>query len=68
MPAEEWVARYGHLLLNWSHDEYAYGDPRLDAWVRTVPRIFADAALVERLRDQFLTPAERAAIADDDGT
>jgi hypothetical protein len=68
MPAEEWVARHGHLLMNWSHDEYTYGDPALDAWVRAVPLVYADKVLVERLRDQFLTPAERAAIADDDGT
>src|SRR5450759_4352653 len=53
--------------MNWSHDEYRYGDPALDAWVRAVPLVYADKALVERLRDQFLTPAERASIADDDG-
>jgi hypothetical protein len=68
IPAEEWVARYGHLLTTWSHDEYTYGDPGLDAWVRAVPRIHADKALMERLRHQFLTPADRAAIAVDDGT
>ena len=68
MPAEEWVARFGHLILLWSFDEYGYGDPYLDAWVREVPRIYADRDRLEELRARYLTPAERAEIENDDGT
>jgi hypothetical protein len=68
MPADEWVARYGHLILLWGFDEYSYDDPYLDAWVREVPRIYADTDRLEALRARYLTPAERAEIENDDGT
>jgi hypothetical protein len=67
VPVEEWVARNAHLLVTWGFGDFSYGDPELDAWVHAVPEIYGDKARLEDLQERYLTRAERAAMADDDG-
>jgi hypothetical protein len=53
VPAKEWVARYGQLLLPCGGERFAYGDPELGAWVSEVRRICRDEGQLQQLREHL---------------
>jgi hypothetical protein len=62
LPPEEWAARHGHTVGSSSFADYRYAARGLDDWIQRVHAVLRSPALLERVRDTFLTPAEREAI------
>lgn len=64
---EEWVARYGHTLVLGHIFTLRYADPVTDRWMARVFALHRSFEASELLRQQFLTPAEWAAIVHSQG-
>ena len=65
LSADEYAARHSHSWGCFSLDEVKYADPNLDAWIQRLGDIFFrrnDAPTITELRNQYLTPVERAAV------
>lgn len=62
------AARYGHLELLASPDQYRYSDRNLDAWIHRYYRVICTPEYLRICRLQYLTPEEMEEVENDDGT
>ena len=65
LTADEYAARHAHEWGCFSLDEVRYADAKLDDWIQRLGDIFFrrnNAPTIDELRDQYLSPIERAAV------
>lgn len=59
---EEYAARRAHDWGCFALHLYSFRDPVLGAWVKRFGELFSIDGEIERLRQQYLTPVELAAV------
>jgi hypothetical protein len=58
MSPEEYAARHGHGWLCFSFSSYRFRNERLDAWIQRLGEIFSTPGLLEKCRQEILTPED----------
>ena len=58
MSPEEYVARFGSGWACCSFPSYSYRDKELDAWLQKFDELMSIPGIIDKLREQFLTPEE----------
>ncbi|MCC7531087.1 MAG: NAD-dependent deacylase [Candidatus Melainabacteria bacterium] len=64
---DEQAARYGHLELLGSPDQYRYSDQKFDAWIHRYYRVICTPQYLRICRLEYLTQAEIEEVENDDG-
>jgi hypothetical protein len=65
MSPSEWVARFAHTIGTSSFADYRYADMELQGWLHELHRLLRTPGAVEQARQRYLTPSERAQIAQE---
>jgi hypothetical protein len=65
MRPDEWAARFAHTIGASTFADYRYDDPILHDWIHELHRLLLTPGAVENARQHYLSPGERARIAQE---